>query len=99
MIACSLLVGYFGIKEMEHVGSLTQRLYRHPLTVGYTIRDVHIHLFELHELVTGWPRNLAGQARRRRALPGQARGRGRDHLAREGGASGGRERNEIPMAS
>ncbi|MGO9533337.1 MAG: response regulator [Syntrophobacteraceae bacterium] len=60
VILLTLLVGVVALYEMSALGHLVNELYDHPLTVGYTARDIRADAYAIHSLMRRVP--LAGNA-------------------------------------
>ena len=56
VILLTLLVGVVALYQMSALGHLVNELYDHPLTVGYTARDVRGDVYAIHSLMRRVPR-------------------------------------------
>ena len=66
VILLTLLVGVVALYQMSALGRLVNELYDHPLTVGYTARDIRGDVYAIHSLMRRVP--LAGNAAEMRGL-------------------------------
>src|SRR5208337_2558750 len=66
VILLTLLVGVVALFQMSALGHLVNELYDHPLTVGYTARDIRADVYAIHSLMRRIP--LAGNAAELRGL-------------------------------
>ena len=50
-MAFAVIIGLVGLLEIGHISSLTERMYDHPLTVGYNMRDIKALALEMHDIL------------------------------------------------
>ena len=48
IVALMLVAGFYSVREANALAQLTEKLYKHPLAVSTSIRDVHADIIAMH---------------------------------------------------